>query len=270
MRYIDIHAHLHDKAFNSDRESVIAQMKEQGIGAITIGTDFEESQKAVVLAEKHENIWATVGFHPVDNKIEVFDADTYEELARHPKVVAIGECGLDYYWPTKDGALSAEEKERQKKNFQAHIELALKVDKPLMLHGRPSNKTMDAYEDMLAMLLPYKGKVKGNAHFFAGDVRIAQGFLDIGFTMSFPGVITFAKELEATVSFVPLESMHAETDSPYATPVPHRGKRNSPLHVSLIASKIAELKHVPLSQVEEQLIENCRKLFGIDKSSAKE
>jgi TatD DNase family protein len=264
MKYIDVHAHLHDKAFNEDRDAVLLEMKQKGIGAVTIGTDFEQSQKAVALAEKHKHLWATIGFHPVDNKEEVFDAQRYEELAHHPKVVAIGECGLDYYWPSQEGGITNEEKERQKKIFRDQVELSIRVSKPLMLHGRPSKGTMDAYEDMLSMLYEHKGIVSGNAHFFAGDTHIAKRFLDLGFTMSFPGVVTFAKEIEQVVSFVPIDDMHAETDSPYATPAPHRGKRNSPLFVPLIVEKIATVKKQSVESTRKALLENAKKMFGLE------
>ncbi|MDQ5962510.1 MAG: TatD DNase family protein [Patescibacteria group bacterium] len=270
MKYIDVHAHLHDKAFNEDREIVISEMKKKGIGAITVGTDYIQSQKAVELAEKHSNIWATVGFHPVDNKEETFDVLRYMELANHPKVVAIGECGLDYYWPTEEGKMTEEEKERQKKIFKAQIDLSIRVSKPLMLHGRPSKGSMDAYEDMLSMLYEHKGIVSGNAHFFVGDTSIAKRFLDLGFTMSFPGVVTFAKEIGETVCFVPLASMHAETDSPYATPLPHRGKRNSPLYVPIIVEKLAELKKESTEAMQKKLLENAREMFAVDKIASKE
>jgi TatD DNase family protein len=262
LRYIDVHAHLHDKAFDEDRDAVIKEMGSLSIGAITVGTDYEESKKALALANKYDNLWATVGFHPVDNKEEIFDITKYEELAYDKKVVAIGECGLDYYWPTLDGLDIEKEKERQKKIFIAQIELAKRIGKPLMLHGRPSKGTMDAYVDMLEILNAYKGGVRGNAHFFVGDTKIAQGFLDLGFTMSFPGVITFAKELEETVSFVPLTSMHAETDSPYATPKPHRGKRNSSLYLPYILEKIAEVKNISKEEVERGIRQNTERLFG--------
>ncbi len=264
MKYIDIHAHVHDKAFDEDRDAVILEMKKNGVGAITIGTDYTQSKKAIALAEKHSHLWATIGFHPVDNKEEIFDKTRYEELARHPKVVAIGECGLDYYWPTEEGKMDEKEKERQKQIFKEQVEISIRVSKPLMLHGRPSKGTMDAYEDMLSMLYEHKGIVSGNAHFFAGDTNIAKRFLDLGFTMSFPGVITFAKELEPVVSYVPVESIHAETDSPYATPTPHRGKRNSPLFVPLIVEKIATIKKQSVESTRKSLLENAKKMFGLE------
>lgn len=263
MEYIDVHAHLHDKAFDADRKQIILEMQSLGIGAITVGTDYKESKKALALAEAYDNIWATVGFHPVDNKEEVFEVENYEELAHHSKVVAIGECGLDYYHPTEDGYMDDDEKERQVSLFRAQIELAIRVRKPLMLHGRPSKGSFDAYEDMLSVLSDYKERVKGNVHFFVGDTHIANQFLDLGFTMSFPGVITFAKELETVVAHIPSSFIHAETDSPYATPMPYRGKRNSPLYLPLIAVTLADIKKTDIESMKEILLENARNTFQL-------
>jgi TatD DNase family protein len=284
--FFDIHSHLHDLDFDGDRDFIISEMKRIGVGTITIGTDVEQSKKAIALAGQHENIFASVGLHPNDNKVDDFDMKDYEELARHPKVVAIGECGLDYYrlaprsYDKSEVGLNensgeraprslgvVEEKIRQKEVFQKQIDLAVKVNKPLMLHGRSSKGTQDAYEDMLIMLEEAKekhgDKLRGNAHFFAGDIDIAKRFLDIGFTMSFSGVITFAKDYDDVVRYVPIEMMHAETDSPYATPVPFRGQRNNPMYVQEVVAKISVLREQPLEEVRMQLLENAKKMFGV-------
>ncbi|MBP6948933.1 MAG: TatD family hydrolase [Candidatus Pacebacteria bacterium] len=264
----DIHSHVHDKAFNDDREKVLEEMKSYGVGTITIGTDCKESEASVALSEKYAHVYASVGLHPNDNKEELFDEKKYEELALHEKVVAIGECGLDYFRleEVKDVVID-EEKARQKGIFIQQIELAVKVNKPLMLHGRPSKGTMDAYEDMLTILeeskKKYGNKLRGNAHFFAGNIDIAQRFINIGFTMSFSGVITFTKEFDDVVRFIPLTLLHAETDSPYATPVPYRGKRNTPMYVQEVVAKIAVIREQPMEEVRVQLLENARRVFGI-------
>lgn len=262
--FFDIHSHMHDKAFEDDRESVLNEMKSYGVGTITVGTDIIESEKAIVLAEKNEHVYATVGCHPNDNKEEVFDEEKYEELAKHEKVVAIGECGLDYFRIKED---VESEKLRQKETFLKQIELAVKVNKPLMLHGRPSKDSMDAYEDILALLEEVKkkhgNKLRGNAHFFAGNIDIAQRFINIGFTLSFSGVITFTKDYDDVVRYIPLTLMHAETDSPYATPVPFRNKRNSPMYVQEVVARIAVLREQPMEEVRAQLLENAKRVFGI-------
>jgi TatD DNase family protein len=265
-RYVDVHSHIHDAAFDEDRDAVVSEMKEKGFATITVGTDIVESGKAIACAEKYDNVWATVGVHPVDNRDEEFDREAYRELLKHPKVVALGECGLDYFHLKNfEGDILAD-KERQKELFADQIELAAECDKPLMLHGRP-NEGMDAYEDMLHILQEAKGKygdrVRGNSHFFVGSADIARRFGELGFTVSFSGVITFAKMYEDLVRAVPLEMMHAETDSPYAAPVPHRGKRNTPLYVEHIYEKIAELKGLEKEEVRIQLLKNASRAFGI-------
>ncbi len=275
--FFDIHSHLHDKAFKPDLEEVISEMKKNGFGTITVGTGLKESRGAIELADAHTNIFATVGLHPADNPLEAYDTEAFEKLVRHEKVVAVGECGLDYYYIETFFAKEKdekgitwnenEEKERQKKIFQKQIDLAVSISKPLMLHGRPTKGSMDAYEDMLSMLEDSKkihgDKLKGDAHFFAGDIDIAKRFIDIDFTVSFSGVITFTHDYDDVVRYVPLHMIHAETDSPYATPAPFRGKRNSPLLVQEIVAKIAVLRQEPFEEVRLQLLENAKRDFGV-------
>jgi TatD DNase family protein len=264
--FIDIHSHIHDKAFDEDRNAVILEVKEKGFATITVGTDMAESRKAVAAAEQYDNVWATVGMHPVDNRTEIFNREAYKEMLMHPKVVALGECGLDYFHIKDFEGDKDVEVDRQHQLFMKQIELAVECDKPLMLHGRP-DQGMDAYEDMLHLLknaqAQFGDKVRGNAHFFVGTTDIAQQFNDIGFTVSFSGVITFAKMYEEMVRSVPLEMMHAETDSPYATPAPHRGKRNTPLYVEHIYEKIAEIKGLEKEAARVQLIKNAERVFGL-------
>lgn len=266
MNFIDVHSHIHDKAFDEDRDVVIAEMKEKGFATVTVGTDLVESNKAVLASEQDENVWATVGMHPVDNREEIFDKEAYRELLMHPKVVALGECGLDYFHIKEFEGNKDAEVDRQQRLFIEQIELAAECDKPLMLHGRP-DVGMDAYEDMLHILTNAKArlgdKVRGNAHFFVGTSEIARQFNDLGFTVSLSGVVTFAKMYEEMVRTTPLDMMHAETDSPYATPAPHRGKRNIPLYVEHIYEKIAELKGLEKEEVRVQLVENAKRVFGL-------
>lgn len=275
--FFDIHSHLHDKAFDEDRDTVIAEMKSRGVGTITVGTGLKESRDAVALADKHEHIFATVGLHPCDNVLEEYDEEAFEKLAAHPKVKAVGECGLDYHYietffdkEVKEKGLhwnKDAEADRQKRNFEEQIELAVRMDLPLMLHGRPSKGTMDAYEDMLHMLESAKEKygerLRGNAHFFVGTIDIAERFVDIGFTMSFSGVITFAHDYDDVVRFIPLHTIHGETDSPYATPAPFRGQRNTPLMVQEIVARIAVLRQEELEEVRVELLENAKRMFSI-------
>lgn len=275
--FFDVHSHLHDKAFDADRDEVIKEMKAKGVGTITVGTGLKESRAAVALADAYDHIFATVGLHPCDNVLEEYDHDAMSELANHEKVVAIGECGLDYHYietffekEVKEKGLhwnKDAEADRQKLLFEKQIELAVEKDLPLMLHGRPSKGTMNAYEDMLYILERAKEKygdmLRGNAHFFVGDIDIAERFVDLGFTVSFSGVITFANDYDDSVRFVPISMIHAETDSPYATPAPFRGQRNTPLMVQEIVARISVLRQEELEEVRAELLENARRMFGV-------
>jgi TatD DNase family protein len=272
----DAHAHLHDKKYDKDRDEIIGSMKAYGVGAITVGTDKEESKHAVALAEKYEHIFATVGLHPADNVTEIFDKEYFRALAKSAKVVGIGECGLDYHYIhhffekdkeklslswDKDG-----EVKRQKSIFEEQIDLAIELNLPLMLHGRPY-QGMDAYEDMLHILEGAKKKhgmrLRGNAHFFVGDIEIAKRFIDIGFTLSFSGVITFAHDYDDVVRFVPETMILAETDSPYATPSPFRGERNDPRKVQEIVAKMAVLRNEEMETMRIKVLDNIKRIFEI-------
>ena len=267
-QFFDIHAHVHGVEYSATRDELIAHCRNVGIGIITVGTNYKESEAAVTCALKCENVWATVGMHPVD-KIENFDYDCLKAIAQNKKVVAIGECGLDYYWPAHDAWKTGEEfeKNRQKELFEKQIKLAVELNLPLMIHGRPTKKSMDAYEDILIILKKYQEihgeKVRGNVHFFAGTLFIAEQFWALGFTTSFTGVITFSHDYDEVIKAAPLSMLMAETDSPYATPVPYRGTPNTPLFVPLIYQKIAELKNITIQEVQSQFEENRRQVFGI-------
>lgn len=275
-RYVDIHSHLHFSQYDADREQVLASMCENGVATITVGTDIEQSKQAIALAEQYEYIWATVGLHPGHSDI-AFDDAAFGLLARHPRVVAVGECGLDYHYIETFFEKEKAEKgldwnkdaeaDRQRAVFEGHIALAVTVNKPLMLHGRPSPKTMDAYEDMCYMIEQAQKKhgdrVRGNFHFFAGDTTIAKRALELGFTVSFPGVITFASQYDDVVRLVPLDRMHGETDAPYAAPKPYRGKRNEPSYVIQVCERIAALRNEDPEKVRSQLLENAKRVFGM-------
>ncbi len=275
--FFDLHSHLHDKAYHHDVEEVIGEMKSYGVGSITVGTDLLLSKEAIALAEKHDNLYATIGLHPADNVTEDFDEKAFEKLLGSKKIVGVGECGLDYHYienfferdKEEKGLIHTrdEEKNRQQRIFKEQVEFACKHNLPLMLHGRPSKKSMDAYEDMLIILEEAKKehgtKLRGNTHFFVGNIEIAKRFVDIGFTMSFSGVITFTKDYDDVVRFLPITMIHAETDSPYATPSPFRGKRNSPMYVQEVVAKIAVLRNEPFEEVRTQLLENAKRIFDL-------
>jgi TatD DNase family protein len=269
MKIIDTHSHYNLHQFNEDREAAIARMVQAEVGTICVGIDLETSKLAIEIATDNENIWAIVGQHPTEWKQE-YDAVEFADIAGGKKVVAIGECGLDYFRP--DDKLH---KEEQVILFRRQIELAIESNLPLMLHIRPEMNTMTAYDDALAILKEYKQEespstgtphaalraLRGTAHFFAGDERIAKEFLDLGFYISFSGVITFVKEYEAVVACVPLDRILSETDAPFAAPAPYRGQRNEPAYVTEIVKKVAEIKGLPLETVEAQLLKNAKDLF---------
>lgn len=273
VRYFDAHSHIHGKEYDSDRAEVLLRMKEAGVGTITVGTYLESSQKAVQLAESEPLVWASVGLHPTDTKNE-FDRDAFEELARHERVVAIGECGLDYFRlaPTSDSESgrvrpeedSREEKERQKKIFLEQVELSLAVNKPLMIHCRPSGKSMDAHEDMLSILESRSDNVlRGNIHFFTGTLEVAKRYIDLGFSLSFPGVVTFTHEYDDLVRNLPLDWIISETDAPYASPVPFRGKRNEPVYVVETVKHLASLRGDTEEVLSKAILKNVENVFGI-------
>jgi len=273
--YIDIHSHVQFSAFDKDREEVIKRAHMAGVAIINVGTKKSMSEKAVALAEKYtDGVYATIGLHPIHttecfhdeselgegeqeltSHEESFEETLFEKLLLSPKVVGIGECGLDYFHAETDTIKA------QRKAFEAQISFAEKHKKSLMLHVRNGKAGENAYRDVLDML---SGRdVKGNVHFFAGDLTDAKNFLDRGFTLSFTGVITFAKQYEDLVRFVPLDMMHAETDAPYVAPIPHRGKRNEPVFVIEVVKKIAEIKNLSIELVKKDLMRNAQVLFGI-------
>jgi TatD DNase family protein len=253
MKYIDTHCHLNFSDYGKDQKEVLERMKKAEVGAITVGTDLKSSAEAVALAEANDNIWASIGVHPKDDPKAVFDEQKFAELVQSSKVVSIGECGLDYF--KMSGDIEAE-KARQKELFVKQIEFSIKYDKPLMLHIR------EAYDDAYEILKKYP-KARGNLHFFTASSAIAKKFIDLGYTVSFPGVITFAKETEEAVKHIPLDKMHAETDSPFAAPMPYRGKRNEPSYVIETVKKIAELRNEDFEKVRKQLLENATIVFNI-------
>lgn len=287
-KYIDTHAHLNLSAFKDDREAVLAKMKEENVAAINVGTKESTSKLAVEIAKENENCFAIVGLHPIqtvpshhdeeevgvggksfNSKGEEFNKDFYRELAKHKKVVGIGECGFDFWHCPKDSL------EIQERAFIAQIELANELNLPLMIHtrgpksGEESPTGRSVYEDVYQVLKQH-AKVPFNVHFYAGTYEEAKKFFDIGGTISFTGVITFpdargarasAKDYEEVVKKAPLELIHAETDCPYVAPVPHRGKRCEPWMVKEVYKKIAVIRGEDEERVREQLVENAKRLY---------
>jgi len=263
-KYFDIHSHVSFPEFDKDRESVLERMREKGVWTITVGVDYASSKKATEMTSELEGFFATIGQHPADNRKEVFNIDDYKKLITHPKVVAVGECGLQYFRVKKN---VEEEKKRQKELFEKHIELALLHDKPLMLHCRSSEGSTDAYDDMADILelhaKTHGSKVRGNVHFFVGTIPIARRFLELGFTFSFTGVITFARDYDDVIKYVPLKRIMSETDCPFVAPVPHRGTRNEPVYVIEVVKKITEIRGEEYEKVRAQLVLNAMRVFDI-------
>lgn len=253
--FIDTHAHLFYANFENDVDKVIEKAKQSGVDYIIVpGTDVETSKKAIELSDKFEIIYAAVGIHPHDTKDwNESLLDQIEILSKHPKVVAIGEIGLDYFYDFSP-------KEKQIETFTSQIELALKVNKPIIVHNR------DANFDMMNIIRSFKGSnLKAQFHCFAGSLEDARELIELHHYISFTGNITFKKmdSLRNILSRISVENLLLETDSPFMTPVPHRGERNDPAFVKLVAEKIAEVHHLRVEDVARTTSYNAYKLFGI-------
>ncbi len=274
-KLIDAHTHIHFAAFKDDADAVIRRALDEGIGMILVGTQRDTSANAVAFAERYDGVWATVGLHPIHTEVshhdaqelgeahrgaggftsrgEDFDHEYYKKLAGHPKVVGIGECGLDYY------RLGEETKKVQHEVFARQLELSREIRKPLMIHCR------NAFGDLIAMLAPRvaPGGAPGVIHFFSGTAADAERLLDLGFSFTFGGVVTFAREYDAAIRFIPLDRILVETDAPYVAPAPYRGKRNEPRYVAEVVRKIAEIKNEPYERVAAATVRNAAKVFGL-------
>ena len=213
------------------------------------------------MPQEHEHLFASVGLHPNAVLTESFEYQAYRELARDPKVLAIGECGLDNFRP-EDVEVS---KPKQREVFLEHVRLAVETGKPLMIHSRPSKGTQDAYRDLIDILTSakreYGEKLRGNIHFFVGGIEEAREFLALDFTMSYTAVLTFARDYDEVVKYIPLTHLLTETDSPYIAPAPRRGQRNDPLAVIDVVEIVASIRNENTETVKFQLLENAKRLF---------
>jgi TatD DNase family protein len=252
----DTHAHLNADQYKEDLDEVMDRAKEAGVSNIVVvGFDTLTINRAMELAEAHDHIYACVGWHPVD-AIDMTDEDLkwIEELASHPKVVAIGEMGLDYHWDKSPHDI-------QKEVFRKQIRLAKKVKLPIVIHNR------DATADIVEILREEgAAEVGGIMHCFSGSVEIAKECLDMNFYISLGGPVTFknAKKPKEVALEVPLDRLLIETDCPYLTPHPHRGQRNEPSYVKLVAEEIAEIKGISFEEIARATSENAKKIFGIN------
>ena len=250
----DTHAHYDDEAFDADREAVLAAVPEKNVGLIVNpGCTVETSRQAVALAERFDHVYAAVGIHP-ENCGDFTDADIdiLRTLAQHDKVVAIGEIGLDYYWEENPG------RAWQQHVLRAQMALAEELGLPVIIHDR------EAHADTLAIVREFS-QVKGVFHCYSGSVEDARTLLKMGWMLSFNGAVTFknARKAPEVIAATPIERMMIETDSPYLTPVPYRGRRNDSGYVHLVAEKIAEIKHMTPQEVERITFENGKRFFGI-------
>ena len=253
---IDSHAHIQGEEYSGEVEVVIARAREAGVDTIiAVGGagEISSNDDAVALADSYANVYATVGMHPHDAK-EVGAAvlGKLRNLTGHSKVIAVGETGLDYYY-------SHSPHDVQRRVFTDFIQLARETELPLIVHER------DAAKDAAELLRSEGVGVRGVIHCFTGGYQSARTYLDLGFYLSFTGIITFknAGALRDVLRQVPLERMFVETDSPYLTPVPYRGKRNEPAYVKLVAETVAKVKNLPLEEVARSTTQNVKDLFGI-------
>lgn len=250
---IDVHAHLTDARYE-DIDEVVARAQEGGINKIICSAyDLSSSRKAIELAEKYDCVYATIGIHPENvSDFNVEAIDTLAKMAESKKVVAIGEIGLDYYWKNDD-------KKEQIEAFVAQIDLANKLNFPIVVHSR------EAMGDTIKILQEKKVEKEGLLHCYSGSVEGAKILSDLGFSFSFGGVVTFknAKNAVAVVEFLPIEKIMLETDCPYMSPEPFRGKRNEPKNIVYIADKIARIKNLSIEKVAIETSKNVKRVFSI-------
>lgn len=254
MKITDIHAHYDDSRFDGDRENLLAELFAGEVSTVIgAATSTESCKNQIELSKKFDGFYASVGIHP-ENAVSVSEiASTIDELERmlaHPKVVAIGEIGLDYYWEDYP------DRETQKAYFRAQLELAMKTGYPVVVHDR------EAHGDCLEIAREYKG-VRGVFHSFSGSAEMARELIELGWYISFSGVVTFknARKTVEAAEVVPLDRILTETDAPYLTPHPFRGTRNSSQYVSYIVEKLAEIKGITADEMAEQVARNAKELF---------
>lgn len=251
--YFDTHAHYDSSKFDADRDAVLRALPESGVTLVVDpGDNAERSGRAVALAQQYPHVYAAVGWHP--EEAESWDENSLpaiRELAKRPKVCAIGEIGLDYYWDTTY-------RERQKEMFRAQIELAMELDLPVIVHDR------EAHGDSLEIVRDYPA-LRGVFHCFSGSVEMAKELLRRGWYLGFDGPITYKNAVRAleVIRICPMERILLETDSPYLAPVPNRGKRNDSRNLPYIAATVARIQDVPVEAVAAQTMENGKQLFGI-------
>lgn len=253
MQLIDTHVHLDFPRFNEDREKVIKRAEKNNvIKMVNVGANLASSRRSLELSQRYDNIYATVGIHPHDaDKFQENTVEILKDLSKPDRVVAIGEIGLDFHYDNSP-------RETQKNVFIKQLKLAQDLNLPVVIHSR------DAKNPTLKILKKHNVK-NGILHCFAGDREMARKALDLGLYLAFGGIITFknTEELYQVVKEIPLERILLETDSPYLSPVPRRGKRNEPAYVKFVAEKIAEIKNIELEKVAEVTTTNAEKIYNM-------
>ena len=288
--FFDVHAHVQFRSYDADREAVVLRARDAGVRFVNVGTQKDTSRRAVELAEQHEGVLrcrldlhpvhTSRSFHDADelaagrggksfiSRGEIFDTNYYRELALHLKTLAIGECGLDYFHFNEDESQATMQIKKQKDAFLAQIALATEIKKPLMIHCR------EAFDDLISVLRssPFAlfSRDPGIIHFFTGSVDDMSNLLDLGFSFTFGGAITFPprkgeaeNHYHELIREIPLTRILSETDAPYVAPALYRGKRNEPAYVIEVVKKLAELKNVSMDKIASQIRENAKRIFGI-------
>ncbi len=262
---IDTHVHLHFKPYQADLDAVLSRAAAAGVRACILpATNLDDSRQAIAFCERYSSaacaLYAAVGFHPTDAHLCTREAlAELRDLAQHPRVVAIGEIGLDFYWPNvKDRTWPCATPDEQRTAFRALLDLAGTLDLPVIVHDR------DAHEETLALLRAWGGR--GTLHAYAGGPALLDEALALGFSIGMDGPVTFAKAtaLHAVARAVPLERLLLETDGPYLTPEPYRGQRNEPAYLTHIAARIAELRSLPVAEIQRITAANARRLFNLN------
>ena len=249
----DTHAHLNDSAFDDDRDALIAGLRDRGVGFVmNAGCSLQSSKECIALAEKYPFLYASVGSHP-DAADEVCEElmETYLQMSRHPKVKAIGEIGLDYYYEDFDRQI-------QLRAFRMQMELARQADLPVIVHER------DAHGDGMDVVREFPD-VTGVFHCYSGEAEMARQLVDKGWYIGFTGVLTFknARKAVSTAQAIPIERIVLETDCPYMSPEPYRGKRNDPGRLPYMAQKLAEIRNLPVEEIIKITTQNAKRLYRI-------
>ena len=281
-KLIDTHAHINFNTYKEDGDEVIKRNLKEDTWVINVGAQYSTSKRAIKYAERYKKgVYAAIGLHPIHvneggfeaewdgsvskREFEELDIEKYKELLKHPKAVALGEIGLDYF-----DDITEEAKEKQKQVFMEQLDLARQIDKPIVFHCRKGYNDLSDLIDMFnfgCAHCPMGGgcapKLRGVLHCFMGRWSQAEKFLEMGFYLGFNGLVTYARDYDKVIKNMPLDKILLETDAPYLTPEPHRGKRNEPLYVKYVAEKIAEIKGVKFEQAAKQTTKNARELFGI-------